>query len=89
MARGRQQTLEAPGMEGPDPELDRLARECLAALDEEEKASAKVSKLEDELKAKMDETGDAAITVEGVTFKITIKKTLTKKGRHDRSEGRE
>lgn len=89
MGRKEQQTLAMEGAQGPDPELDRLARELLDAMDVEEAAAAKTAGLEDQLKSKMEDTGDSQITVDGVTFKLKFLKQLTKKGRHSRGEGRE
>jgi hypothetical protein len=86
MGRNRQGNLAVAGMEGPDPELDRLARVALDARDAAAKAQAEAAQAKDKVKAKMEETGDAAITVEGVVFKISLSKKLTLKGERTRDE---
>jgi len=75
---GAQATLPVDGMEGENPEIDRLAREVIELSDIEEAAAQATEGKKELLKAAMLEAEIGKITVDGVTFKVKDRTVLTK-----------
>ncbi len=73
-----QAVLPVEGMEGENPEIDRLARECNELAEIEESAAQATEAKKALLKEAMVEAEISAIKVDGVTWRVSDKTTLTR-----------